>query len=133
MPVWVQKSVALAIHDAQIAEHGGLPGLRDDGALEAALDRPRNRHAHGESDVVALAAAYGYGLARNHPFADGNKRVSAVVTELFLALNGAALAVDDAWLVETWLGLSAGTIDEAALAEWLRAHTAPAGEDGGIA
>ena len=129
-PRWVTKAVVRAIHDAQLAEHGGGRGVRDDGLLEAALDRPTNRYldrpqdeagASGTSaDLAALAAAYAFGIARNHPFVDGNKRTSLVVCELFLALNGRELAMDDATAVLTWLALAAGELSEDDLAARIR-------------
>ena len=115
----------LAIHDEQLAEHGGRPGVRDMGALEAALARPRNLVAYSDSDLVAAAAAYGFAIARNHPFIDGNKRVSVVVTELFLLLNGLELTASDEEVVTTWLELAAGRLEEGQLADWLRTKTAP--------
>lgn len=124
-PVWVATDVVLAIHDEQLSEHGGLPGIRDMGSLRSALDRPRNLFAHEGADLIALAAAYGFGIARNHPFNDGNKRVSAVVTELFLSLNGLDLTASDADVVATWLALAAGTLGESRFATWLRRNAAP--------
>lgn len=100
---------------------------RDEGLLDPALARPLNLALNGEPDLASLAGAYGFGLARNHPFVDGNKRVSAVVSEPFLALNGLDLIADDAALVTTWLALAACDLDDAALAEWLRQHTTPTG------
>ena len=123
-PVWIETELALAIHDRQLAEHGGPIGVRDPSALESALARPRNQWAYGEVDFCALAAAYAYGVARNHPFTDGNKRTAFVAVELFLALNGSALRADDADCVLTMLALAAGDLDEAAFAEWLRRHSA---------
>ncbi len=124
MPVWIDRSIVLAIHDEQLAEHGGATGIRDDNALESALGRPRNLEAIGGPDLYELAAAYAFGLARNHAFVDGNKRVSAVVTELFLDLNGVSLTCDDAALVTTWLAIAAGRMDEGQIADWLRANSA---------
>ena len=109
----------LAVHREQLAEHGGAPGIRDEGLLESALARPQTLAAYGEPSLADLASCYGFGLARNHPFIDGNKRVSAVVTELFLALNGLDLVADDATLVTTWLSLAAGELTEEAFAEWI--------------
>lgn len=125
-PVWIAREVVLAIHDEQLAEHGGRPGVRDMGALESALARPRNLLAYAHSDLVAAAAAYGFGIARNHPFTDGNKRVSAVVTELFLILNGLELTAGDEEVVTIWLELAAGRLEERQLEDWLRARTVPA-------
>ncbi len=119
MPEWISRQDALAIHAEQLAEHGGLTGVRDDGALSSALARPENLYTYGNPDLAALGAAYAFGLARNHPFTDGNKRTSFVV---FLALNGAALSVDDDGNIQTWLALAEGSLDEAALADWLRAR-----------
>jgi len=121
-PLWLDLSVVLALHEEQLAEHGGATGLRLGGALESALARPRNRASYGEADIPALAAAYGFGISRNHPFIDGNKRVSLVVTEVFLELNGFILTASDEELVETWFELSAGRLSEAELAVWLRAR-----------
>lgn len=120
-PRWISKAVVLAIHDAQLAEHGGRRGLRDEGALEAALDRPKNHLLYGNPDMAALGACYGFGFAKNHPFMDGNKRTSLVVTELFLNLNGFELTMDDATVVATWLALAAGDVSEQDLAAVLRA------------
>jgi len=119
-PVWIDEAVVLAIHDEQIAEHGGGAGLRDRGLLESALARPRNLAAYGEPDAAALAAAYAFGIARNHPFVDGNKRTAFVVMETFLELSGSALSADDADCVTTMLALAAGDLGEDALAAWIR-------------
>lgn len=123
--VWIDDSVIQAVHEMQLAEHGGLAGLRDAGLLASALARPRNLAAYGTPDVAACAAAYGYGLARNHPFADGNKRTAFVAVELFLKLNGAVLDADDAECVRTMLALAAGDLDEDAFASWIRGYMKP--------
>lgn len=123
---WVRSSVILAVHDEQIAEHGGAEGLRDAGLLESALARPLQLAAYGDPDAADLAAAYAFGIARNHPFVDGNKRTAFVAMELFLALNGYCLNAGDADCVVTMLSLAAGEIDEAAFAEWVRRHVLPA-------
>ncbi|MBL8431924.1 MAG: type II toxin-antitoxin system death-on-curing family toxin [Dechloromonas sp.] len=123
--VWIEESVVWAVHEAQLAEHGGSAGVRDAGLLASALARPLNLAAYGEPDVAALAAAYGYGIARNHPFIDGNKRAAFVCTELFLLLNGASLTADDAHCVATMLALAAGELGEAEFTGWLRTHTTP--------
>jgi death-on-curing protein len=123
---WVEPRVVLAIHDEQVAEHGGQSGIRDAGLLESALARPRNTAAYGEPDLPTLAAAYAFGIARNHPFLDGNKRTALVVAELFLDLNGWVLAADDAACVLTFVALAAGDLDEPALAAWFRQHARPA-------
>jgi death-on-curing protein len=125
-PVWLRLDVVLAIHDAQLAEHGGSSGLRDRGLLESALARPQHLAAYGEPDIAALAAAYAFGIARNHPFVDGNKRTALVAMETFLALNGHDLAVDDAACVVTMLRLAAGELEEQALADWIRQSLTPA-------
>jgi death-on-curing protein len=119
---WVDHSVVVAIHEAQIAEHGGAAGIRDPGLLESALARPRSLLGYGTPDDADLAAAYGFGIARNHPFVDGNKRTAFVAVELFLAINGQALAADDAECVLTMLAVAAGDIDEPAFAAWIGAH-----------
>lgn len=119
-PVWVELDVVLAIHEEQIAEHGGGVGIRDIGLLESALARPLNLAAFGEPDLAALAAAYAFGICRNHPFVDGNKRTAFVVCELFLALNGQALTAADGDCVSTILALAAGELDEGALTTWVR-------------
>jgi death-on-curing protein len=123
--VWLNRPVMLAVHEAQLAEHGGPIGVRDAGLLESALARPQHLAAYAKPDIAALAAAYGYGIARNHPFVDGNKRSAFVAVELFLALNGYALSASDADCVVTMLAIAAGDIDEAAFAAWLRKHSTP--------
>jgi death-on-curing protein len=123
--IWIGVAVALAIHDEQIAEHGGRSGIRDVGLLESALERPRNLFAYEAADLLRLAAAYGFGLARNHPFVDGNKRTSAVVTELFMERNGFRLLASDTVIVATWTALAEGRMKEEELAAWLRENAAP--------
>ena len=120
--VWLLPDVVAAVHEEQLAEHGGGAGLRDAGLLDAALARPRQLAHHGQPDAADLAASHGFGLARNHPFVDGNKRTAFVAVELFLALNGFALEADDADCVLTVLRLAAGQLDEAAFAHWIREH-----------
>ena len=120
--VWLDPSVILAVHDEQIAEHGGLAGLRDAGLLESALARPLNLALYGKPDYADLAACYGVGIAKNHPFVDGNKRTAFVAVELFLALNGRRLGASDTEAVLTMLAVAAGKIDEAACAEWIRRY-----------
>lgn len=121
---WVGVPAVLALHDRQLAEHGGPPGVRDQGALESALARPVNLAAYEEPDAAALAASYAFGLARNHSFVDGNKRTAWVVARLFLKANGIALNFvrDDA--VRTMLALASGDLDEDALAGWFRERIA---------
>jgi death-on-curing protein len=120
--IWVALGVAEAAHAEQLAEHGGGEGTRDAGLLASALARPQNLAAYGEPDVAALAAAYAYGIARNHPFVDGNKRTAAVVSETFLVLNGYDLGASDAELVVAFLALAAGELSEDELADWFRQH-----------
>ncbi len=121
---WLLGSIVRAVHEEQLAEHGGASGLRDEGLLESALARPLHLAAYGDPDAAALAAAYGFGLARNHPFIDGNKRTAFVAVELFLQLNGWRLTASDVDCVLTMLSLAAGTLDEDAFADWLRRHMA---------
>lgn len=122
--IWIERAAILAIHDMQLAEHGGGSGVRDHNLLEFALARPINLAAYGDPDAPALAAAYGYGISRNHAFIDGNKRTGFVAAELFLRLNGHQLVADDADCVLTMLAVASGDISEDAFAAWLRAHTA---------
>lgn len=121
---WVATSVATAAHSEQIAEHGGGEGVRDPGLLESAMARPQNLSAYGDPDAADLAAAYAYGIARNHPFVDGNKRTAAVVSETFLLLNGYRLTATDAELVVAFLALAAGELLEEETAAWFRDHLA---------
>jgi death-on-curing protein len=123
--MWIDLEVVLAIHDEQIAEHGGQSGVRDRDLLESALARPRNQFAYGEHSLPRLAASYACGISRNHPFLDGNKRSSLVVAELFLDLNGLELTATDAECVTTFLQLAAGDLTEEQIAEWIAAHLAP--------
>lgn len=119
-PRWLPKQLILAVHNRQLAEHGGGAGVRDEGLLESALARPQNLFTYGESDVAALAGAYAFGIAKNHPFIDGNKRTAFVACELFLAANGYDLAASDEECLAMMLGLAASEIDEAEFAAWLR-------------
>lgn len=119
--VWVLDEVVLAIHDEQLAVHGGLAGIRDRGAVESALARPRNLAAYEACDDVArLAAAYAYGITKNHGFADGNKRTALVTTDLFLMLNGYELGSSPVENVMTILSLADGTLSEEGLTSWIR-------------
>ena len=122
--VWIATEVALAAHAEQLTEHGGGDGIRDAGRLDSAMARPRNLADYGEPDVADLAAAYAYGIARNHPFVDGNKRTAAVISETFLMLNGQALQATDAELVVAFVALAAGELSEDELADWFRQHLA---------
>jgi death on curing protein len=122
--VWLNRAVIIAIHEVQLAEHGGGTGVRDAGLPDSALGKPQQLNNYGEPppDAAALAASYGYGISRNHPFIDGNKRTGYVAAELFLRLNGWRLNADDASCVVTMLAVAAGDITEEAFAAWLRAH-----------
>ncbi len=122
---WIAREVVLSIHARQIAEHGGGSGIRDANLLESALNRPLNLDAYTEPDVFDVAAAYGYGIARNHPFIDGNKRTAYTLTRLFLALHDVDLSAGPEDKVKTFEGLAAGEISEDVLAEWLRTHSKP--------
>jgi len=126
-PVWISLDLIMAIHERQLAEHGGGSGVRDEGLLESALSRPQQKFAYGGAgiDSIELAAAYAFGLSRNHPFVDGNKRTAAVACEVFLELNGQRLLASDEDLYPLFLGLAAGEVDETSLVEWLRAHVRP--------
>jgi len=121
-PIWVDKTEVLAIHDRQIAEHGGSSGVRDESLLESALARARNLLAYSEEDVSLhrLAAAYAKGISSNHPFVDGNKRTGFVVGVLFLELNGYEFTASEEAAAQAVLGLAAGTIDEAGFSDFLR-------------
>jgi len=114
--------IAFAVHERQLAEHGGLSGIKDQGLLESAVARPQNKHAYGEDDLCALAAAYAFGIARNHPFNDGNKRTAWVMARLFLRLNGVTIVFDKADAIHTVLALAAGDLPEDAMADWFRAR-----------
>jgi death-on-curing protein len=117
---WVGTDIAHAIHERQLAEHGGLDGVRDVGAVDSALARPRNLAGYGQPDAADLAAAYAYGLARNHGFSDGNKRTAWIVARLFLADNGYRLRFDPVEAVRTMEAVAAGEIEESHLAAWFR-------------
>jgi death-on-curing protein len=127
--IWIDEAVIRAIHDEQLAEHGGLSGLRDPGLLDSALARPRNLVAYGTPDMAALAAAYGCGIARNHPFIDGNKRTALVLTELFVILNGGEITADDSDWLATMLTVADGSMSELEFATWIRRHLDTPGGD----
>jgi death-on-curing protein len=112
--------VAQAVHDRQLAEHGGLAGVKDHGLLEAAIARPLNKHSYGVQDPCDLAAAYAFGIARNHPFADGNKRTAWVMARLFLRLNGVTIVFDKADAISAMLALASGSMAEDDFAAWFR-------------
>jgi death on curing protein len=120
--IWVSLDVALAAHLEQLAEHGGGEGVRDERLLDSAMARGKNLAGYGDPDAAALAAAYAFGIARNHPFVDGNKRTAAVVSETFLVLNGFGMIATDAELVVAFLALAAGELSEEELADWFRTH-----------
>jgi death on curing protein len=125
-PRWLTVAYLLALHSDQIQAHGGSLGLRDRGLLESALERPRNRfHYDSDADLPALAAAYGFGLANNHPFVDGNKRVAFQAMYLFLGLNGFRIEAPEEEVVVLILSLASGQLDEPALAAWLREQSFP--------
>ena len=128
-PNWLSLELIEAIHNRQLAEHGGLSGLRDRSMLESAVERPRNKFAYGSADVdlPELAAAYAYGLARNHPFMDGNKRIAYVACRTFLVLNGWDMIGPQHERYPIFLALAAGELNEAELVDWLRTHTRPDG------
>lgn len=121
-PIWLDADVALAIHDRQLAEHGGVSGVRDSGLLDSAISRPVYQWSYGQDDLAALAAAYAFGIARDHPFADGNKRTAWVMARLFLRLNGGLLEFDPGEAIATVLALAGGELSEDDLAQWFRDH-----------
>lgn len=125
--VWVDVEVAIAAHKEQLAEHGGAAGVRDLDLLESVMARPLSLVTYGEPDISELAASYAFGIARNHPFVDGNKRTAAVVSETFLQLNGYDLACDDVELVSAFLMLAAGEILLDELVDWFRKYVVPRG------
>jgi death on curing protein len=125
-PIWLELAIAMAVHDRQLAEHGGLSGVRDSGALESALARPRNQWEYGTDDRYALAAAYAFGIARSHPFADGNKRTAWVLARLFLKLNSAPISFESTEAINIVLALAAGELAEQELADWFRLHAVQA-------
>lgn len=125
MIVWIEKALALALHDRQLTEHGGAAGVRDETLLESALARPQQLCAYAEPDLAELAACLAYGLARNHPFIDGNKRTAHVCYRTFLLLNGAELVASSEEKFLAILSLAEGTLDEAGFAAWLRPRLRP--------
>ncbi len=125
-PHWIDRHALELLHDESLAEHGGSSGLRDDNMLESALARPLNLFAYEETtDVPRLAAAYAFGIAKNHPFVDGNKRAAFLACGLFLALNGLLLETTQVDAYETMIALASGAIDEEGFADWIRAHSRP--------
>lgn len=123
--VWVNRAALELLHEESLAEHGGAPGIRDPGLLESALMRPQHAAAYGTPDVCDLAAAYAVGLARNHPFVDGNKRAAFLAAGLFLLLNGHRLVATQTQATQVMFALAAGEIDEEALSAWLHGNFVP--------
>jgi death on curing protein len=119
-PFWLTRQMIVAIHDEQLAIHGGASGLRDEGMLESALDRPKNKWAYENAELADLAAAYAFGIARNHPFVDGNKRTSLLALYTFLGVNGFDFNVPEAEAAAIILSLAAGEVSEESLARWIR-------------
>lgn len=119
-PLWVERRIVLAAHDEALAAHGGGSGVRDMGLLESALARPQNQFAYGEADVAVLAAAYAFGIIRNHPFVDGNKRTAFMTAVFFLELNGYRFTASQVDATLRTLSLAASEIGEAEFAAWLR-------------
>jgi death-on-curing protein len=123
-PPWLSRVVVDAIHNDQLREHGGLPGVRDENVLESALARPQQKwHDAGKADVATLTAAYGFGLVQNHPYRDGNKRIGFLAVATFLGINGYELDATDTEVIQEILALADGRVSEDALAAWIRAHT----------
>ena len=125
MTVWISRQVVLAIHETQLARHGGAIGVRDEGLLESALARPLNLASYGEPDTAELAAMYALGIARNHPFIDGNKRTAFATMVLFLSQNGLELEVGDAEAVVHMLAVASGELTDGELTIWVREHAVP--------
>jgi death on curing protein len=124
-PIWISSTMAQFIHDDQIASHGGAYGLLNAGMLESALGRPQNLYTYEQADLFALAAAYGYGIAKNHAFIDGNKRTAFMVMFTFLQVNGWRLVVPEPEVVVTMQQVAAGIVTETLLADWLRGNSQP--------
>lgn len=125
-PRWIDKRALLLLNEESLAEFGGVRGLLDEGLLDSALARPRHKHSYGpHSRIELLAASYGFGLARNHPFADGNKRAAFLAIGLFLHINGHRLVADQVEAIETMLGVAAGDVEEEQLGAWIAKNLAP--------
>jgi death-on-curing protein len=125
-PTWLRRVVVDAIHADQVRAHGGLPGVRDENVLESALARPQQKHAYDPKiDLAGLAAAYAFGLARNHPYRDGNKRIAFLALVTFLGINGKDFDASEEDVVSTMLALADGSLTEAQLARWVRSHLTP--------
>jgi death-on-curing protein len=127
--VWISKRLVLAIHDEQLREHGGAGGVRDDGLLESALARPVNRAAYAGPDIAEFGALYAVGIARNHPFIDGNKRAAFAALTTFLDLNGFELRAAEAEAVVAMLALAAGELDDEMFIQWVREHVSAAPDE----
>ena len=123
-PVWISEELVIAVHARQIAEHGGSAGIRDKSLLQSALARPQQLYAYGDPspDIAALAASLAYGVAKNHPFVDGNKRTAAVLCELFIMVNGMSLEASDQEMLSVFLALAGGSLNEEELANWIRSR-----------
>jgi death-on-curing protein len=121
-PIWLQKNVVLAFHEMTLAEHGGLMGMRDEGLLDSALGRPINQYFYESATLIDLAAAYAYGIIRNHPFLDGNKRTAFVSMKTFLLRNGTQLELPKAESIRVFFDLAADQISEPVLAKWIGKH-----------
>ena len=124
-PFWLTRQMVVAIHDEQLTIHGGASGLRDEGMLQSALDRPKNRWACEKAELAELAAAHAFGIARNHPFVDGNKRTSLLALYTFLGVNGVDFVVPDAEAAAMILSLAAGEVNEEGLTRWIRDNWPP--------
>lgn len=122
-PIWIPREMVLAMHLRQLAEHGGGQGVRDDGLLDSALQRPQNKLAYESSDLAELAAAYAFGIARNHPFIDGNKRTALVTSFTFLYVNGLKVITSQEENTKKFMALAKGTIEEKELADWFKQNT----------
>jgi len=127
-PVWLTREEVLAFHEEQLREHGGLAGIRDEGALDGALGRPSNLFHYEKADLPALAAAYAHGIAKSHPFNDGNKRAAFISAYVFLGLNGLDLNLAEPKAIEVMLGLASGKMDQKAFADCLRQNTNPSAQ-----
>jgi death-on-curing protein len=127
-PLWIDKRALLLLHKESLAQFGGADGLRDEGLMDSALARPVKKHSHeGCNDLATLAAACGFGLARNHPFVDGNKRAAFLAVGLFLAMNGQRLTATPIDAIEAILALATGSLEEPRFADWIKAHVRAAG------
>jgi len=123
-PIWIRRDVIDTMHDLQLVEHGGATGIRDEGLLDSALAKPRNKHAYGETNIHSLAASYASGIARNHPYIDGNKRTAFLAAYVFLKINGVHLVASEVAAVQMTVALASGDQDEDAFTHWLRDNSA---------